>query len=98
MSQERAEVDDSVECAHPVHAIMWNPWNKAVQCHCCGHVMEIPSWMEQYGNWCDEDVPDDEYAVHAYPLWRVKPQSERAEVERLTKRWYELHPHSGRQP
>jgi hypothetical protein len=28
--------DDSSGCEHPADGVMWNPWNKVVQCHRCG--------------------------------------------------------------
>lgn len=34
---------------------------------------DIPPWMEQHGDWCDEDVDDSEYEANAYPLYRVRP-------------------------
>lgn len=36
----------TVECEHPDDGVMWNPWNKVVQCHRCGHVVEV-DWAEE---------------------------------------------------
>ena len=33
--------DDACGCDHPADAIMWNPWNRAIQCHRCGQVMDM---------------------------------------------------------
>lgn len=36
----------TVECGHPDDGVMWNPWNEVVQCHRCGHVVEV-NWAEE---------------------------------------------------
>ena len=38
MEDQTVEQDDTTTCEHPGDAVMWNPWNKVVQCHRCGHI------------------------------------------------------------
>lgn len=35
-------MNDTTDCIHPDDGILWNQWNKVVQCHRCGHVIVRP--------------------------------------------------------
>jgi hypothetical protein len=34
-------------CAHPVDAVMWNPYNRVTQCHHCGAITERSTPMPE---------------------------------------------------
>jgi len=44
-------------CPHRIDGVLWNPWNRAIQCHRCGHVIATDTTIQE---WLDERLIDGE--------------------------------------
>lgn len=61
--KDTTQTGGTVECEHPDDGVMWNPWNEAVQCHRCGHVVEV-DWAEEAYRLAEAIRITQEYVGH----------------------------------